>query len=75
MAMPVPEGPSNQEREEHELAHIPFRSWCEHCVKGRARSRAHKRRNQEIKREELKKVTRIYMDFLLQWHRRRGGGA
>ena len=63
IAMAVPESPSNHEREEHELTHIPYRSWCEHCVKGRARSRAHKRRNQEIKKEELKKATRIYMDF------------
>ena len=63
IAMTVPEGPSINEREEHELTHIPFRSWCEHCVKGRARSKAHRRRNPEIKREELSKVTRVYMDF------------
>merc|ERR1712077_100698 len=63
VAMPVPDGPSNHEREEHELTHIPFRSWCEHCVKGRARSRAHKRRNPETKKEELSRATRVYMDF------------
>ena len=27
-----PEGPSIQERETHNLTHIPYRSWCEHCV-------------------------------------------
>ena len=32
-AMTVPEGPSAQEREEHELTHIPYRAWCKHCVK------------------------------------------
>ena len=58
-----PEGPSKHERETHNLTHIPFRSWCEHCVKGRARKKAHKKRNPEIKKEELKKATRIYMDF------------
>ena len=58
-----PEGPSRQERETHNLTHIPFRSWCEHRVKGRARKRPHKRRNPEVKKEELKKATRIYMDF------------
>ena len=26
-------------------------------------SRAHRRRNQELKKQELEKVTRIYMDF------------
>ena len=58
-----PEGPSNQERETHNLTHIPFRSWCEHCVKGRARKRAHKRRNPDIKKEELRRATRVYIDF------------
>ena len=62
-ALAVPEGPSNREREEHNLTHIPFRDWCEHCVKGRARKRAHKKRNQEVKKEELKRATRVYMDF------------
>ena len=61
--MTSPEGPSKQERETHNLTHIPFRSWCEHCVKGRARKRAHKRRNPEVKKEELKRATRVYMDF------------
>ena len=62
-AMTVPEGPSHQEREEHNLTHIPFRDWCEHCVRARARRRAHRRRKKEIKKEELQRVTRIYMDF------------
>ena len=29
--------PSRAEIEEHELTHLPFRNWCRHCVKGRAR--------------------------------------
>ena len=40
-AMTVPEGPSTREREDHELTHIPYRSWCEHCVRSRPRRRAH----------------------------------
>ena len=32
-------------------------------MKGRARKRAHKRRNPEVKKEELKRATRVYMDF------------
>ena len=69
IAMTVPEGPSNQEREEHELTHIPFRSWSEHCVRGRARSRAHKRRDPDIKKEELKGDDPSISRFLLQRHR------
>ena len=28
--------PTEEEVREHELTHIPYRSWCEHCVKGKA---------------------------------------
>ena len=41
IAMPVPDGPSIHEREEHELTHIPFRSWCRACVRGRAKAQPH----------------------------------
>ena len=30
-----PKRPSQAEVEEHELTHLPFRSWCVHCVRGR----------------------------------------
>ena len=30
-----PREPSAEERKEHELTHLPFRSWCRHCVRGR----------------------------------------
>ena len=29
--------PSEQERIEHEMTHLFFQSWCEHCIKGRGR--------------------------------------
>ena len=32
-----------QEVEEHQIAHVPFRSWCAHCVRGKAHSTAHPR--------------------------------
>jgi len=56
-------GPTKKEREEHELTHIPYRSWCEHCVKGRGRKTAHKRQVVEDKKESLEQVTKIYIDF------------
>ena len=31
-----PNRPSEQEVQEHEKTHLPFRDWCEHCVRGRA---------------------------------------
>ena len=27
-----PRLPSEREREEHEMTHLPFRSWCRHCI-------------------------------------------
>ena len=33
-----PREPTKLEREEHEATHIPYREWCEHCVRGRGRA-------------------------------------
>ena len=41
--LPQPRLPSRQEVQEHELTHIPYRSWCVHCVRGAERSDAHRR--------------------------------
>ena len=30
-----PPVPSKREREEHEILHMPYRSWCDCCVRGR----------------------------------------
>ena len=39
-----PGQPTREEREHHELTHLPFRPWCEHCVAGRAPNDPHPRR-------------------------------
>ena len=36
-----PGQPTAQERREHEVCHVPYRSWCRHCVRGRGRRRPH----------------------------------
>ena len=33
--------PSQEEVDEHNLTHIPFRSWCDHCIRGKAMSEPH----------------------------------
>ena len=38
-ALRDPGTPSKQEREEHELSHLPFRPWCAACIKGRAKDK------------------------------------
>ena len=35
-AVPEVKQPTQQERDEHELLHMPFRSWCPHCVAGKS---------------------------------------
>ena len=37
----APGQPTKAEREHHYLTHIPFRSWCQHCVRGRGKSAHH----------------------------------
>ena len=34
-----PGQPSPAERAEHDLTHIPYRPWCKHCVRGKAKGR------------------------------------
>ena len=34
--------PTQVEREEHERTHVPYRSWCRHCVAARASNSAHR---------------------------------
>ena len=38
-----PKEPSEQEKKEHEMTHLPFRSWCRHCVRGRGKEAAHRK--------------------------------
>ena len=39
--------PSRRGVEDHNLTHIPFSSWCNHCWRRRGRRSAHKRRHDE----------------------------
>ena len=52
--------PRPARRLEHELTHLPFRSWCEFCVKGRAKSNAHLRNRDK----ESQKVPTISIDYM-----------
>ena len=38
-----PGQPTREEVEAHRVDHMPFRSWCPYCVKGRATGRQHRR--------------------------------
>ena len=38
----APHVPSQQEIDEHDLTHCPYRAWCEHCVRGQAKDDCHR---------------------------------
>lgn len=52
--------PSRAEVEDHNLTHIPFRSWCAHCVKGRAVADPHWDQGSK-EEEEIPTVSADYM--------------
>ena len=55
-----PGQPSKSEREAHNLTHCPYRSWCEHCVRGQAVGRPHRRITGEA---AIAEVPRVILDY------------
>ena len=43
----MPVTPSQQEVAEHSMTHWPFRDWCAHCVRGKAKTTAPRRKMYE----------------------------
>ena len=41
--LPIPAKPTPEMIAAHEVCHLPFRSWCSHCVRGRGKSFQHRR--------------------------------
>ncbi len=58
----APCGPTKKEREQHMATHWPYRSWCPHCVRGRAIA-SHHRRKEEDEEEKQQRVPMIAMDY------------
>ena len=52
--------PSKEEVDSHNATHLPYRSWCPHCVRGKARRRNHRKR----KRKANGGVPIISMDYM-----------
>ena len=59
VSIPTPELPTLSEMEKHREDHIPYASWCDHCVEGRGRERAHMSINQGSR-----VVTTLSFDYL-----------
>ena len=61
-AMPLqrpPVLPSREEVEEHNRTHLPYRSWCAHCVRGWGESRSHR----NLKAASERSVPHVVMDY------------
>ena len=53
---------------------MPYRSWCEVCVKARGRKREHYKQKEDKKEDELKNVPRMVMDYLYMSEEDRNAG-
>ena len=54
-----PKMPTDVERKEHEFTHLPYRSWCRHCVRGRGKEEACRRgAGSEVRMPE------VHLDFM-----------
>ena len=56
----IPDTVSKAEFEEHMLTHLPMRSWCDHCMKGKVREDAHPTREPSGRASE---VPRLSLDY------------
>ena len=55
--------PTLGERQEPERTHIPYRSWCRHCVAARAGYSAHRGRRFAVAVEEDKEMKQVSYDY------------
>ena len=52
-----PREPSKEQRAQHEMTHLPYRSWCRHCVRGCGKQMPHHGGSQETS------ISEVHMDF------------
>ena len=52
-----PKLPSKQEIADHNMTHLPFRSWCRICVEARGRGRQHRRLAHDVSKGNIPRLT------------------
>ena len=57
-----PGAPTPKEVEDHNVTHLPFRSWCLHCVSGKAQDRPHKR-SENQNEKQIPEIVFLTMAF------------
>ena len=62
-----PRQPCEQEKEEHEMTHLPFRSWCRHCIMERGREE-----DCGKSMEEGRQVPEVHLDYVFMGNEKEG---
>ena len=62
--------PKKEEYEQHTINHIPFRSWCEFCVRGKAKNDMHSNTS-----KEPRDVPMLSCDYAMRSKVNAGGGS
>ena len=58
--LPKPVAPTRAQREEHEVTHLKYEPWCEHCVKGKGLNDPHRTLKKHINDDATPVIS---MDF------------
>ena len=58
--LPAPQHVSQAEREEHEVTHTPYRTWCKFCVQGRGRKSPHSHQDNTTRGRGVPKISLDY---------------
>ena len=56
-----PTMPNSAEVDAHNLTHLPYRCWCKHCVRGKAKEMAHM-----MNKRDPGEVPEVHFDFASQ---------
>ena len=59
--------PSQQEIEDHNVNHLPFRSWCKHCIRGKSKAHAHR-----VNDSRISDVPIVSIDYMFMHKRQKG---
>ena len=65
-SVPAPVLPSKEEVEAHNFSHLPFRSWCSACVRGRGLSLGHHKVDAKTKKAEQMPTVSVDYGFFGQ---------
>ena len=58
-----PGAPTQKELEDHSITHLPFRSWCPHCVSGKAQDRPHRMKKEDQMEKQIPEIVFDYGFF------------